>query len=99
MWWYVLLSFCCWLVVEGRVANDCFFVLQTQQFRTGHQVLGLLTVVALTLMFLWGIGLSWIKRSAKKRGQEPPESTHMLGLIHRWACRLIWVLLLINVGV
>lgn len=86
-------------MVEWRVANDCFFVLQTQQFRTGHQVLGLLTVVALTLMFLWGIGLSWIKRSAKKRGQEPPESTHMLGLIHRWACRLIWVLLLINVGV
>jgi hypothetical protein len=71
----------------------------TQQFRTGHQVLGLLTVVALTLMFLWGIGLSWIKRSAKKRGQEPPESTRMLVVIHRWACRVIWVLLLVNVGV
>jgi hypothetical protein len=70
----------------------------TQQFRTGHQVLGLLTIVVMTIMFLWGIALSWIKRSAKKRGQEPPESTQRLATVHRWACRLIWVLLLINVG-
>ncbi|KAK3306487.1 uncharacterized protein B0T15DRAFT_509860 [Chaetomium strumarium] len=70
----------------------------TQQFRTGHQVLGLLTIVAMTIMFLWGIALSWIKRSAKKRGQEPPEGTQRLATVHRWACRLIWALLLINVG-
>ncbi|KAK4158031.1 hypothetical protein C8A00DRAFT_11127 [Chaetomidium leptoderma] len=70
----------------------------TQQFRTGHQVLGLLTIVAMTVMFVWGLSLSWIKRSAKKRGQEPPESTHLLGGIHRWVCRVIWVLLLVNVG-
>jgi hypothetical protein len=49
-------------------------------------------------MFIWGITISWIKRSAKKRGQEPPESTRLLGVIHRWGCRLIWVLLLIKVG-
>jgi hypothetical protein len=73
-------------------------VLQTQQFRTGHQVIGLLTIVAMTLMYLWGLSLSWIKRSAKKRGQEPPERTQLLGAIHRWVCRVIWVLLLVNVG-
>jgi hypothetical protein len=73
-------------------------VSQTQQFRTGHQVLGLLTIVALTLMFVWGIALSWIKRSARKRGQEPPESTRLLGAIHRWVCRVVWVFLLVNVG-
>ncbi|GAB1318650.1 DOMON domain-containing protein [Madurella fahalii] len=70
----------------------------TQQFRTGHQVLGLLTIVMVACMFLWGLGLSLIKRSATKRGQEPPESTRLLGGIHRWAGRLIWVLLLINNG-
>ncbi|KAK4097819.1 iron reductase domain protein [Parathielavia hyrcaniae] len=71
----------------------------TQQFSTPHQVIGLLTIVAMTLMFFWGLSLSWIKRSAKKRGQEPPESTRLLGVTHRWVCRLIWVLLLVNVGV
>ncbi|KAL2152981.1 hypothetical protein VTH82DRAFT_4136 [Thermothelomyces myriococcoides] len=70
----------------------------TQKFRTGHQVLGLLTIVALTIMFLWGIGLSWIKRSADKRGQNPPENTRLLATIHRWTCRAIWVLILVNVG-
>ncbi|KAK4235041.1 hypothetical protein C8A03DRAFT_37123 [Achaetomium macrosporum] len=70
----------------------------TQQFRTGHQVLGLLTIVAMAVMFLWGIALSWIKRSAKKRGREPPESTQRLATVHRWVCRLIWALLLVNVG-
>ncbi|KAL2159485.1 hypothetical protein VTH06DRAFT_2490 [Thermothelomyces fergusii] len=70
----------------------------TQQFRTGHQVLGLLTVVALAIMFVWGIGLSWIKRSADKRGQEPPEKTRLLCRIHQWTCRTICVLLLVNVG-
>ncbi|KAL2166971.1 hypothetical protein VTG60DRAFT_1894 [Thermothelomyces hinnuleus] len=70
----------------------------TQRFRTGHQVLGLLAVVALTIMFVWGIALSWIKRSANKRGQEPPENTRLLGMIHRWTCRTIWLLFLVNVG-
>ncbi|KAK4121653.1 iron reductase domain protein [Parathielavia appendiculata] len=70
----------------------------TRQFRTGHQVIGLLTIVAMTLMFVWGLSLSWIKGSAKKRGQEPPESTRLLGVTHRWICRVIWVLLLVNVG-
>jgi hypothetical protein len=49
-------------------------------------------------MFFWGIGLSLIKRTANKRGQEPPESTPLLAAIHRWVGRLIWVLLLINNG-
>ncbi len=72
--------------------------LQTRQFQTPHQVLGLLTVVAMSIMFAWGISLSWIKRSAKKRGQEPPQSAQTLATVHRWSCRLIWVLLLVNVG-
>ena len=52
----------------------------------------------MTVMFVWGFSLSWIKRSAKKRGQVPPESTRLMGIIHRWVCRVIWVLLLVNVG-
>ena len=52
----------------------------------------------MTIMFVWGLSLSWIKRAAKKRGQEPPQSSQLLGTVHRWTCRLIWVLLLINVG-
>ena len=86
------------ICVVGALITDLDAWRQTQQFRTPHQVLGLLTVAAMTVMFMWGITLSWIKRSAKKRGQEPPESTRLLGVIHRWVCRLIWVLLLINVG-
>ncbi|KAK4146597.1 uncharacterized protein C8A04DRAFT_25513 [Dichotomopilus funicola] len=70
----------------------------TQQYRTPHQVLGLIAFAVLTIMFLWGIALSWIKRSAKQRGQEPPESTRLLAIIHRWTCRLIWVLTLVNIG-
>ncbi|KAK3897603.1 hypothetical protein C8A05DRAFT_38837 [Staphylotrichum tortipilum] len=70
----------------------------TQKLRTPHQAIGLLTVVAMTIMFAWGIWLSWIKRSAKARGQEPPASTRTLAAVHRWACRLIWALLLVSVG-
>jgi hypothetical protein len=71
---------------------------QTQKFRTGHQVLGLLTIALMTIMVGWGGALSYIKRSAKQRSQEPPESTQLLGTIHRWIGRLIWVLFLVNVG-
>ncbi|KAL2129681.1 hypothetical protein VTI74DRAFT_7447 [Chaetomium olivicolor] len=70
----------------------------TQKFRTPHQVIGLLTIVAMTIMFVWGFSLSWIKRAAKKRGQGPPEKAKMLGAAHKWACRVIWALLLVNVG-
>lgn len=49
-------------------------------------------------MFFWGLWLSLIKRSAKKRGQEPPENTRLMGSIHKWMGRLIWVLLLVNNG-
>lgn len=72
--------------------------MQTQQFRTPHQVIGLLTFVTISIMFFWGFALSCIKRSAKKRGQQPPESTAILGAIHKWVCRLVWILLLVNVG-
>ncbi|AEO67178.1 uncharacterized protein THITE_2075941 [Thermothielavioides terrestris NRRL 8126] len=70
----------------------------TQQYRTPHQVIGLLTVVAMAVMFLWGFALSWITRAAKRRGQQPPEGTRLLAAVHRWVSRLIWVLLLVNVG-
>jgi fatty acid desaturase len=71
---------------------------QTQNYRHGHQVLGLLTIIAMTMMYAWGFSLSRIKRSAKKRNQKVPEMTRLLGTIHRWVCRVIWVLLLVNVG-
>ncbi|KAL2146952.1 hypothetical protein VTI28DRAFT_1679 [Corynascus sepedonium] len=55
----------------------------TQQFRTGHQVLGFLTVAALVVMFVWGIALSWIRRSTSQHSQEPPENARLLSAIHR----------------
>lgn len=52
----------------------------------------------MTIMFFWGFALSCIKRNARRRGQEPPEGVRVPAAIHRWVCRLIWILLLVNVG-
>ncbi|KAL2259453.1 hypothetical protein VTK26DRAFT_6868 [Humicola hyalothermophila] len=49
-------------------------------------------------MVFWGAALALIHRSAQKRGQVPPESTRLLGTIHRWTGRVIWLLLVVNVG-
>ncbi|KAK4130677.1 iron reductase domain protein [Trichocladium antarcticum] len=70
----------------------------TRQFRTPHQVLGLITVVMMTIVVGWGGVLAYVRRSAAQRGQEPPENTRLLGTIHQWIGRLIWVLFLVNVG-
>ncbi|KAL1839918.1 hypothetical protein VTJ49DRAFT_1006 [Mycothermus thermophilus] len=70
----------------------------TQQFRTPHQILGFISVVAMAIMYFWGFAVSRIKRSAKKRGQEPPQNTRHLAAVHRWVSRLVWLLLLVNVG-
>ncbi|KAK3389724.1 hypothetical protein B0H63DRAFT_464225 [Podospora didyma] len=70
----------------------------TQKFSTGHQVLGLITIVIMFGMVLWGIALMVIKKSAKKRGQEPPESSGLMSKVHTWVGRLVWLLFLINNG-
>mgnify|MGYP001501955450 CR=1 FL=1 len=73
-------------------------VIQTQKYTTPHQVLGLITVVLMGSMFLWGLALSFIKRSATKRNQAPPEAKIKLSAVHRWVSRIVWLLLLINIG-
>ncbi|KAK1759226.1 hypothetical protein QBC47DRAFT_294101 [Echria macrotheca] len=70
----------------------------TQQLRTPHQALGLLTVILVFLMYILGAGLGFIKRSAAKRGQAPPERAILLSNIHKWGSRAVWVLLVISGG-
>ncbi|KAK5658268.1 hypothetical protein OQA88_2243 [Cercophora sp. LCS_1] len=70
----------------------------TQKFQTGHQVVGLIAVSTLFLMFVWGIAVAFIRRGAAKRGQEPPQQTKLLGNVHRWVGRFIWVLLVVAGG-
>jgi len=70
----------------------------TQQMRTPHQVIGLLTVTLVFAMYLWGAAVGVLRRGAKKRGQEPPEMAVLLGKIHRWVGRFIWVLLVVSGG-
>ncbi|KAK3353234.1 hypothetical protein B0T25DRAFT_206131 [Lasiosphaeria hispida] len=71
----------------------------TQNFGTPHQVLGLLTVAAMGVMFFWGIVLAVIRKGAKNRGQDPPEKSRVLSLVHRWVGRLVWLLFIINGGI
>lgn len=70
----------------------------TQKFRTGHQILGLFTIVLMFVMVLWGVFLVIVKKGAMKRGQAPPEKSALLGKIHKYVGWLIWVLFLVNNG-
>ncbi|KAK3317970.1 hypothetical protein B0H66DRAFT_220348 [Apodospora peruviana] len=72
--------------------------IMTQKMQTGHQVLGLLTVVMMFGMVIWGIALVFIRKLAKKRGQEPPERSALMGRMHAYIGWLIWLLFLINNG-
>lgn len=87
--------------------NDCrlvdidranFCVPQTQQYRTAHQILGLLSIVALFLVAVMGMVYRLIVRSAARRGQQPPEKSWVLGKVHRWVGRVVWVIMLVNNG-
>ncbi|KAK0621663.1 hypothetical protein B0T17DRAFT_299328 [Bombardia bombarda] len=71
----------------------------TKKFDSAHQVLGLITIILMISMMIWGIILSVVRNGAKKRGQEPPERSQLMGTIHTWIGRLIWLLFLINNGV
>ncbi|KAM7216620.1 hypothetical protein V8F06_008031 [Rhypophila decipiens] len=70
----------------------------TQNFGTGHQILGLFTIVLMFVMAFWGIFLVIVKKGAKKRGEAPPEKSALLGKIHKYVGWLIWILFLINNG-
>jgi hypothetical protein len=71
---------------------------QTQQYRTAHQILGLLAIVALFLVAVLGVAYRLIVKSATKRGQQPPEKSGLLGRVHRWVGRVVWVIMLVNNG-
>ncbi|OIW26236.1 CBD9-like protein [Coniochaeta ligniaria NRRL 30616] len=70
----------------------------TQQYRTAHQILGLLAIVALFLVAVLGVVYRLIVKSATKRGQQPPEKSGLLGKVHRWVGRAVWVIMLVNNG-
>lgn len=61
-------------------------------------MLGLLTLAIMSCVFLGGIGLSLIKRAARKRDQEPPESIRLVARVHKGIGWLVWLLLVINNG-
>ena len=71
---------------------------QTQQYRTAHQILGLLAIVALFLVAVMGVFYRLVVRSAARRGQQPPEKHWLLGKVHRWAGRAVWLIMLVNNG-
>lgn len=71
--------------------------IMTKNFNTGHQILGLFTIILMFIMVLWGVFLAVVRKGAKKQGQTPPKST-LLGKIHKYVGWLIWVLFLINNG-
>lgn len=70
----------------------------TQQYRTAHQILGLLAIVALFLVAILGVVYRLVVKSAHRRGQQPPEKSGLLGKVHRWVGRVVWVIMLVNNG-
>ncbi|KAB5533418.1 hypothetical protein GE09DRAFT_360440 [Coniochaeta sp. 2T2.1] len=72
--------------------------IMTQQYRTAHQVLGLLAIVALFLVGVLGVVYRVVVRSAMRRGQQPPEKSWLLGKVHRWVGRMVWLIMLVNNG-
>ena len=82
-------------VCRGKHANAR---LQTQQYRTAHQILGLLAIVALFLVGVLGTVYRVVVKSAMRRGQQPPEKSWLLGKVHRWIGRMVWLILLVNNG-
>jgi hypothetical protein len=92
-------SFRCSVLLETR-SNILTMIggKQTQKYKTGHQVLGLITFAIVCLNFVVGIGHGKIISDAKKRSQQPPKASSMLGATHTWLGRLVWLLLVINNG-
>jgi hypothetical protein len=65
---------------------------------TPHQILGFLTVFLMLAVALVGVTHRIIVAGARRRAQEPPEKSALVRLLHLWSGRLIWVLLVINMG-
>ncbi|EGS21256.1 uncharacterized protein CTHT_0031050 [Thermochaetoides thermophila DSM 1495] len=74
--------------------------IRTRKYTTPHQIIGLITVALMGSMFIWGLALLFLKRSATKRNQALFEvgSKLKLSASHRWVSRIVWLLLLINIG-
>jgi hypothetical protein len=50
------------------------------------------------IILAMGVGHRLTVKAAKKRDQDPPDGISTLATVHRWAGRIVWVLLLINTG-
>jgi len=73
--------------------------IQTQHMATGHQVLGLITFALAIVVLALATAQCCMKRVAVGRGQDPRDWVQgRLGMVHAWAGRLVWLLLLINCG-
>ncbi|KAK3688035.1 hypothetical protein B0T22DRAFT_143109 [Podospora appendiculata] len=83
-------------MVPGILVSKEYFL--TQKFQTAHQILGLMTIIIMFGLAIWGVFLNFVRSAAKKRGQEPPERSALMGKIHRLGGWFIWVLFLINNG-
>jgi hypothetical protein len=71
---------------------------QSQNFTTGHQVLGLLIFAILGITYFWGATLGFQRRASKRRGEPAPEKPVLFVQIHIWVGRLMWLLILVNNG-
>ncbi|KAK4185680.1 hypothetical protein QBC35DRAFT_465342 [Podospora australis] len=76
----------------------------TQKMGTPHQALGLVTIILMFSIVIYGIVLGRMKKAVAATinfggaSAAPMNKTAILGKVHAWAGRLIWVLLLVNNG-
>ncbi|KAK4454467.1 hypothetical protein QBC34DRAFT_434031 [Podospora aff. communis PSN243] len=70
----------------------------TRDYKTGHQVLGLIGVAVLFGMFLWGAGMGFARAAAKKRGEVVNKGDSIWGKVHRWVGRGLWILFIVDGG-
>ncbi|KAK3985996.1 hypothetical protein QBC44DRAFT_145118 [Cladorrhinum sp. PSN332] len=82
--------------VPGVVVSSQHII--TKKFATPHQILGMITIVFMTLNLLLGVGLWHVKRRIWADFKDAPKTVTVLDKAHLWAGRLMWVLLLVNVG-
>ncbi|KAK4161529.1 hypothetical protein QBC43DRAFT_323481 [Cladorrhinum sp. PSN259] len=92
--WYF--AFAMGAFVPGVVVSGQHII--TKKFATPHQILGLISIVFMVLNLFLGIGLWHVKKRVWENFKDAPKTVTLLDKVHIWAGRLIWVLLLVNVG-
>ncbi|KAK4222235.1 hypothetical protein QBC38DRAFT_88574 [Podospora fimiseda] len=83
-------------LVPGVVISSQHLI--TKKFATPHQILGMITIVFLTLNLFLGVGLWYIKRRIWADFKDAPKAVNVMDKVHLWTGRLMCLLLLVNVG-